>query len=205
MNFIKQNQNLISVFLVISLTLFVLLVLSPFIPISPIQYVTKAEKAMIYSNTAINDLQRNNLVAAENNFKKAILLDSQNIIYQENLGTVLFVQPEKKNEALDIFNKILRKNPNSLTALYYLGSFASDKSDYEEAKKKFQAYLNINPDNAEVLTLLGVSYYKAGNKEGAKEQWQKALKVKPDFEAAKNNLFILEQEKTQMSANKENN
>lgn len=201
MNFLKENQNFVSVLLVISLALFFLLLISPFIPISPIQYLTKVEKAMIYGNTAINNLQINNLAAAENNFKKAILLDSQNIIYQENLGAVLFVQPEKKNEALDIFNKILRENSNNLTALYYLGSFAQDKSDYEEARKKFQAYLNINPDNAEILTLLGVTYYKTGNKEGAKEQWQKALKVKPDFEAAKNNLFILEQEKTQTPAN----
>lgn len=200
MNFIKENQNLILALLATSLVLFFLLLASPFIPISPIQYLTKPEKAMIYGNAAVNDLQRNDFALAEKNFKKAILLDSQNIVYRENLGMVLFVQPEKKNEALDVFNKILQKNSDDLTALYYLGSFAQDKSDYEEAKKKFQAYLNINPNNAEVLTLLGISYYKTGNKEGAREQWQKAIKVKPDFEAAKNNLLILEQEKNQTSA-----
>lgn len=196
-NFLKNNQNIIIAILVLSLVFFFFLVLSPFIPISPIQYLTKAEKAMIYSNAGINDMVRKDFVKAENNFKKAALFDAGNVIYQESLGVALLSQQEKKNQAVETFNKILAKDSNNLTALYYLGSIAQGDSDYEEAKKKFQAYLNINPQNPEVLTLLGVVYYKFGNKEGAKEQWQKALAVDPNFEAAKGNLMAAEQEMTQ--------
>lgn len=197
MNFFKDNQNIIIVLLMVSLFLFSLLVLSPFIPISPIQYVTKAEKAMIYNNAGVNDMARKDFSKAENNFRKATMFDSENIIYQESLGFALLSQPEKKNQSIDIFNKILAKDPNNLSALYYLGSIAQDKSDYEEAKKKFQAYLNVGSKNPEVLTLLGVVYYKTGNKEGAKEQWQKALQADPNFEAAKGNLMTMEQEEAQ--------
>ena len=193
MKFIEQNQNIVGALLVACLFLFAFLVLSPFIPLSPIQYVTTAEKAMIYSNTAMADMQRKDLASAEKNFRKAVLFNPQNVVYQESLGMTLFIQPEKKNEAVEVFNKILNKDPNNLTALYYLGSYAQEKNDYEEAKKKFQAYLNINPQNPEVLTLIGVVYYKSGNKEGAKEQWKKALQIDPSFEAAKGNLLALEQ------------
>lgn len=197
MKFIEQNQNIIVALLVLSLVLFFFLVLSPFIPASPIQYLTKAEKAMIYDNAAVSDMARKDFVKAEDNFRKAAMFDSGNIIYQESLGVALLSQPEKKNQAIETFNKILAKDSNNLTALYYLGSIAQGDSDYEEAKKKFQAYLNINPKNPEVLTLLGVVYYKTGNKEGAKEQWQKALQIDPNFEAAKGNLMAAEQEMAQ--------
>lgn len=191
MKFIEQNQNIIVSFLILSLAAFCFLVLSPLIPISPIQYLTKAEKAMIYNNAGINDMARKDFVKAENSFRKAVMFDSVNVIYQESFGVALLSQPEKKNQAVETFNTILAKDSNSLTALYYLGSFAQEKSDYEEAKKKFQAYLNIDPQNPEVLTMLGVVYYKSGNKEGAKEQWQKALGIDPNFEAAKTNLAVL--------------
>lgn len=197
MKFIEENKNVIVALLVVCLFLFALLLLSPFIPLSPIQYATKAEKAMIYGNAAMADLQRKDLVSAENNFKKANLFDPHNVIYRESLGMTLFLQMEKKNEAVSVFSGILQKNPNNLAALYYLGSYAQENSDYEEAKKKFQAYLNVDSKNPEVLTLLGVVYYKSGNKEGAREQWQKALEIDPNFEAAKGNLMAAEQEDVQ--------
>lgn len=203
MKFIEENKNVIVALLVACLFLFALLLLSPFIPLSPIQYLTKVEKAMIYDNAAVSDMARKDFVKAEDNFRKATMFDSGNIIYQENLGVALLSQPEKKNQAIETFNKILAKDSNNLTALYSLGSIAQGDSDYEEAKKKFQAYLNINPQNPEVLTLLGVVYYKSGNKEGAKEQWQKALQIYPNFEAAKGNLMAVEQEMAQ-GENKEN-
>lgn len=196
-DFLNQNQNFVLVLLILSLIFFFFLILSPFIPLSPIQYLTKSEKAMIYSNTAINDMQRKDPASAEKNFKKASLLDPHNIVYQESLGATLFSQSEKRNEAVEVFNKILSGDSKNLTSLYYLGSYAQEKSDYEEAKKKFQSYLDIDPQNPEVLTLLGVVYYRSGNKEGAKEQWQKALEIDPYFEAAKGNLMAAEQEGAQ--------
>lgn len=193
----EQNQNTILVLLVVSLIAFFFLVLSPFIPISPIQYLTKAEKAMIYNNAGVNDMARKDFVAAESNFRKAATFNPKNVVYQESLGFALLSQPDKKNQAIETFNKILSKDSNNLTALYYLGSIAQEKNDYEDAKKRFQAYLNVDPKNSEVLTLLGVAYYKSGNKEGAKEQWQKALQIDPNFEAAKGNMAAVEQEKMQ--------
>lgn len=179
----------------IGIAVLALLVISPFISISPFQLVTRKEKAMIYSNTAVADLQRKDLTSAEKNFRKASLLDPRNALYQESLGMTLSNQPEKINEATAVFEKVLKEFPNSLTALYYFGAYYQNKGDYEEAKKKLQAYLDINPQNPEVLTMLGVVYYKSGNKEGAKEQWQKALQIDQNFEAAKGNLMAVEQEK----------
>lgn len=179
---------------IVSLILFLFLILSPFISFSPILYVTRSEKAMIYANTALSAISVKNFAEAEKYLKKAMMYDPKNLTYQENLGVALLAQPEKKNLAIETFNKILSKDANNLTSLYYLGSIVQDQSDYEEAKKKFQAYLNVNSQSAEVLTMLGVSYYKSGNKDGAKEQWEKALKIDPNFEAAKNNLMTLQQE-----------
>lgn len=179
---------------VVLLILFLFLILSPFISFSPILYITRSEKAMIYANTALSAISVKNFAEAEKNLGKAVMYDPKNLTYQENLGVALLAQPEKKNLAIEAFNKILEKDANNLTSLYYLGSIAQDQSDYEEAKKKFQAYLNVNPQSAEVLTMLGVSYYKSGNKDGAGEQWEKALKIDPNFEAAKNNLIIIQQE-----------
>ncbi len=188
---LDKNQK--NVLVVLSIVLFA----SLFTALGPWQFVTKKEKAMLYGNTAMADLQRKDLASAEKNFKKAVSLDSQNVAYRESVGTVLSIQPEKANEATDVFNKILKEYPSNLIALYYLGSYAQEKSDYEEAKKKFQTYLDISPQNPEVLTMLGVVYYKTGNKEGAKEQWQKALQIDPNFEAAKGNLMAAEQEMAQ--------
>jgi len=187
---IELDKNQKSILVVLLVILFA----SPFTALGPWQFVTKKEKAMLYSNTAMADLQRKDLVSAEKNFRKAVSLDSQNVVYQESIGTVLSVQPEKINEATDVFNKILKEYPSNMTALYYLGSYAQGKSDYEEAKKKLQAYIDVNPQNPEVLTMLGVVYYKTGNKEGAKEQWQKALAIDPNFEAAKGNLMAVDGE-----------
>ena len=139
---------------------------------------------------------------AENYFKKAILYAPSDIEYQNNLGVVLVVQPLKKSEAKEVFNKVLKQNSKDLTALSYLANMAFENADYQEAKEKIQAYIDINNQDAGAITLLGAIYYKSGNKEGAKEQWQKALQVNPEFEAAKNNLIILEQE-SQLPQDKE--
>ena len=179
----------------IGIAIFALLFISLFISISPFQLVTRSEKAMLYGNTAMADLQRKDLASAEKNFRKASLLDPRNEMYRESLGMTLSNQQEKLNEATEVFNKILEKNPNNLTALYFFGSYYQSKGDYEESKKKLQAYLDVNPQNPEVLTMLGVVYYKSGNKEGAKEQWQKALQIDQNFEAAQNNLATVESEK----------
>lgn len=192
MRFIEEDRNVIVALLVACSFLFILLLLSPFISFSPIQYVTKAEKAMIYANTAMSDIGKGDLASAERNLRKAILFDAKSVSYQENLGMVLLGQQDKINEALDVFNDILADDPKNLASLYYLGSYSQGKSDYEEAKKKFQAYLDVNPQNPEVFTLLGVVYYRSGNKEGAKDLWRKALAIDPGFEAANDNLAMME-------------
>lgn len=189
-----ENKKFILGLLVLLLILFLFLVLSPFIPISPILYVTRAEKAMLYNNAGVNYYNIKNLEKAENSFKKAVLYSSDNLEYQNNLGVVLSVQSSKKGEAKEIFNKVLKRNSKDLTALRYLANMAFESADYQEAKEKIQVYININVQDAEAITLLGTIYYKLGNKEGAKEQWQKAIQINPNFETAKGNLDFLEQE-----------
>lgn len=197
-----QSQQFIKALLVVVLILFLFLVLSPFIPISPILYVTRAEKAMLYNSAGVNYYNIKNLEKAESSFRKAVLYSSDNIEYQNNLGVVLSVQPSKKSEAKEIFNKVLKQDSKDLTALRYLANIAFESADYQEAKEKIQAYIDINLQDAEALTLLGTIYYKSGNKEGAKEQWQKALQINPNFEIAKENLAILEQEDQSIQSEK---
>lgn len=194
LNLFKESQSTLFALLALSFVFFLFLVFSPFIPFSPILYVTKSEKAMIYNTAGLHYLNLKDFSKAEENFKRAASYQPSNIEYQENLGVALFAQQDKNNEAKEVFSEILRNNPQNLTSFYYLSNMALNQSDYEEAKNKLQAYLNINPQNPEVLALLGTTYYKLNNKEGAKEQWQKALQINPNFEAAKNNLAILEQE-----------
>lgn len=192
--FFKENSKLIFAFFAVTLILFLFLILSPVIPISPILYITKAEKAMLYNNAGINYYNIKNFEKAENFFKKAVLFASNDIEYQNNLGVVLSVQPSRRSEAKEVFNKVLKQDSKDLTALRYLADIAFENADYQEAKEKIQIYIDINNQDAWAITLLGAIYYKSGNKEGAKEQWQKALQINPEFEVAKNNLIILEQE-----------
>jgi serine phosphatase RsbU (regulator of sigma subunit) len=85
----------------------------------------------------------------ENTFKKEHLL-------KENYETMLFslesgltyLDEEKYNEALEVFNKIVKFKPDDFQAIYNIGLVYFKKKEYREARQHWEKALQLQPDSS---------------------------------------------------------
>lgn len=88
---------------------------------------------------------------------------------------------KKYNEAIEISNAVLAKEPKNLTALQFRGSSYGASGQTGEAAKDFKTILEADPTNTHGLFNLGVAYKESNMLNEAIETYSKLITLKPDF------------------------
>ena len=134
-----------------------------------------------YIDKAVEDIQRNDIKSAKENFNKAVLLNEE----LKNSPEILYYYAKlcllnnNYKEALDNILKAIELNGDE--PLYYLelGKIYYDKKDYLKAINAFEYSLGNDVEiNAKAYNYIGLSNYKRGNLKTALDNFQKAVEIK---------------------------
>ncbi|WP_287789623.1 MULTISPECIES: CDP-glycerol glycerophosphotransferase family protein [Atlantibacter] len=113
---------------------------------------------------------------AEEQFKKAISLNSHNSIYYENLAGVLNTQ-RKWWQELEALEKAIEINPSNADLNYKLANSYERMSNFTNAIKSYESAISLNSSKAEWYYRLGYSYERSGIIEQAEKAYEKCIKL----------------------------
>ena len=101
----------------------------------------------------------------------------------EQTFTLAFKNHQKNNfkEAENLYNEILKINPDHFKSIFYLGSLLAQTKNFEKAKQLFQKAIQIQPNYAEAYNNLGYSFKELGQLDKAVANFHKAFSIKPDY------------------------
>ncbi len=88
---------------------------------------------------------------------------------------------KKYNEAIEISNAVIAKEPLNISALQFRGSSYGASGQTDEAAKDFKAILDADPTNKHGLFNLGVAYKEANLLNQAIETYSRLISLQPDF------------------------
>ena len=94
----------------------------------------------------------------------------------------------------DLYNQILKINPNHENTLNNLGVIFKSLGENEEAKSYFEKAIEVKPDYADAYNNLGMIFKELRKHQEAKNCYEKAIKINPNHKNALNNLGIIFQE-----------
>ncbi|MGD1041711.1 MAG: tetratricopeptide repeat protein [Sedimentisphaerales bacterium] len=137
------------------------------------------EMHRMYNNLGSAYEQKGDIVSAETNYRKAIILKPDFELGRRNLGRV-FLKQGKFDEAIECFDTLLLQKRDSEQAHYYLGMTFLAQKKYDEAIAHLNEVIRINPHQTEAYAYLGEAYGQLGKYELSIQYWTKALELKPD-------------------------
>jgi Flp pilus assembly protein TadD len=133
-------------------------------------------------------------VAAEEQFKRALVLDPEYIDARYNLASVE-ASTEQWPEAASDFSYVLKSNPSHKNAQQHLGEVlfmwgeSLEKSgDLAAAVKRYQDSLALRPEDPDLHGHLGAALAQLRRYEEAKTQFEAVLKIDPSSDEAKQAL-----------------
>ena len=89
------------------------------------------------------------------------------------------------------YRKLLKADPNWVTAQNHLGYTAMAQGRFAEAEELFRTYLYVAPDQANPHDSLGELYTLTGRYADAQRELEEALRIRPDFCASWEHLVAL--------------
>ncbi len=92
------------------------------------------------------------------------------------------------DQAITYYLEALRQMPDSLPALYNLGTVLFDKGDIDQAIELYKKSIDITPDFPEGLYGLAKAIEKKGQVGTAMKYFRQALRLRPDFDEARRGL-----------------
>ena len=116
---------------------------------------------------------------------------------QINLDEIKFIQAKEHvdngqyRQAIGIYDEILEKTPNDISALKMKGLVQINQGQYTKALEQFYRTLQFVPNDALALTGMGVGFGYLGEFQESKSYFVKAENVKPNDTIIKNyNEFV---------------
>ena len=100
-------------------------------------------------------------------------------------------QENKLEEAQDLYNQVLKIDPNHSNALNNLGVLFKQLKKSYEAVSCFEKLIKIDPTNLNVLNTLGNTYKELKEIQKAIECYEKAIEIDQNYVIARNNLGVL--------------
>lgn len=85
-------------------------------------------------------------------------------------------------EALEVFEKVISKNPQNTQALFQISSIYSEKEEYSKSNRYLNMILDYDPDNVLALIRKGVNYLNEENYDNALLYYDRALEISPRHE-----------------------
>jgi tetratricopeptide (TPR) repeat protein len=115
--------------------------------------------------------------------KKPIDDISEDINALHEKGRSLYADSKFQN-AIEIFDKVLKIDPNYTDALFDKGRALYKQGKYEEAIEWFDKALRVKPNYVQVLDRKGNALQKLGKYQEAIDCYDKALKIDPKYGSA---------------------
>ena len=100
-------------------------------------------------------------------------------------------QQNKTDIAKNLYNQVLKINPNHIDAHNNLGIIFKNLGENEKAINCYQKAIAINPNYANAYSNLGLVFKNLGENEKAINCYQKAISLNPNLVDAYNNLGII--------------
>ena len=100
-------------------------------------------------------------------------------------------QEGKTDIAQELYNQILKIDPNHSETLNNIAVIFSSLKEYQKAKECYEKAIEINPNYANALNNLGIIFKELGENQKAKECYEKAIKIDPNYANALNNLGVI--------------
>jgi tetratricopeptide (TPR) repeat protein len=133
--------------------------------------------------------QKGEYALAEEEYRAALLLDSQNADLYESLSYVL-IQQEKWDDGTSAARQAVRLNPNNDLAHSYLGSALGNKGDWDGEIAEEREALRLNPKNEDAHVKLGIAIGNKGDVDGAMAEFREAVRVDPTDDLPHYNLGV---------------
>ena len=136
---------------------------------------------------AIQQHQKNNLINAEEIYKKIISINPKHYECLYLLGT-LYAQQNKFNLSISFLNKSIKLNKNNQDAYYNLGNVYQNLNVFEKAILNYKSAIKINNKYLKALLNLGHIYYIQKNFKKSINSYLEILKFDNNYTDALNNL-----------------
>jgi len=122
-------------------------------------------------------------------YEKALALEPETIGVLVKKGMALLAG-DKNDEAVEQFNDVLKKNPDSALAYEGLGMAYFKKKDYDRGISNLQRSLELDCGLWKAHNILGTIYDRQERHNLAIQSYKTALKIKPDAGFIYNNLGV---------------
>ncbi len=150
-----------------------------------------------YFRLGVTAAARDRMNEAVAYYQKAIDIDNDNALAQNNLGYALLVSGEYY-EAIHHFEEALRVSPEFAAAHYNQGRALHALRHLRPAMAEYREAIRLKPDYAEAYCYLGMALMASGQDEEAIGQFRKAIEIKPDFKEARTRLeYLLDRRRSQ--------
>jgi tetratricopeptide (TPR) repeat protein len=91
----------------------------------------------------------------------------------------------------ELYNQILKIDPNHSATLNNLGAIFKDLGENQKAKKYYEKAIKINPNYVNAHNNLGVIFQGLGENQKAKDCYEKAIEIDPNHLGTLNNLGVI--------------
>ncbi|MGB5752676.1 MAG: tetratricopeptide repeat protein, partial [Thermoanaerobaculia bacterium] len=143
-------------------------ILRPGPPADDPQVSVEAQKLLDQAQSyELRGFTQENLTAAEDRYRRALQLEPGSPVIQGRLASVLIdihsIQPvaSQLQEARQLVEAALARDPNSLDALLAMGTLALSDNELDVAEQAARRVIDLQPDNPFGYTLLGKTLAKA--------------------------------------------
>jgi len=114
---------------------------------------------------------------------------NKNLIIKEIFGRAIKNHQEGKTDiAQELYNKVLKIDPNHLGALNNLGAIFGGLGEYQKAKDCYEQVIKIDPNYVDAYFNLGNSFKELKEYHKAKVYYEKVIEINPNHANAHNNL-----------------
>lgn len=150
---------------------------------SPYRYRQAARFFLMATEKRENELML--FKRARIDLEKCIELDSNNLDAQVDLAVSVYnilswepaASPAENMKPTMLLLGVVKKNPDHIDALYYLGKLAIETQQYEKAIGRFKKLVSLQPQNREFYLEISGIYGKMGNETEAKLWFDKAQSI----------------------------
>jgi tetratricopeptide (TPR) repeat protein len=95
------------------------------------------------------------------------------------------------NEVIDIYNEILKIDPQNTLVNYRMGAIYYERKQYDKAFNYLENVINLYPNDFDSVVLFAWTQYQMGKLKEAKTLFNKALLIKPNDASAQYGLSLI--------------
>ena len=126
--------------------------------------------------------KQGNIVAAEQEWRRALELSPRNVIFINNLGMV-FSYRKQYDDATAYFLRAMRYKPNYTDPHLNLGNVYEELGQHADAELQFRAAVALSPLNVDARNKLGKRFLDSGRLPEAEEQFRRSVASAPNWTA----------------------